>query len=186
VVFLCNAGQRHPCESVRNNRNSVNVEWSAAYSPTFQPRSAHPRLHAFGNQRTFKLGNRTDNHDYRPAQWASRVDIFAQADELDAEMSQLVEHFQEVANASRYPVERGYEHDVETMSPGICQQLIEAGSFRSGTGNNVCVFVRNFVSALLGHFAEVEQLCFKVLVSGAHACVNRGALRFGFCAKCCG
>jgi hypothetical protein len=122
----------------------------------------------------------------RPAQWASRVDIFAQADELDAEMSQLVEHFQEVANASRYPVERGYEHDVETMSPGICQQLIEAGSFHSGTGNNVCVFVRNFVSALLGHFAEVEQLCFKVLVSGAHACVNRGALRFGFCAKCCG
>ena len=32
--------------------------------------------------------------------------------------------------------------------------------------------MRNFVSALLCHFAQVKQLCFKMLVSSAHASVN--------------
>jgi integrase len=45
-------------------------------------------------------------------------------------VAQFVEHFQEMANASRHPVERGNEHDVEAMPPSICQQLIEARAFR--------------------------------------------------------
>jgi hypothetical protein len=35
-------------------------------------------------------------------------------------MSQLVEHFQEMANASRHPIEGSNEHDVEAMAPSIC------------------------------------------------------------------
>jgi hypothetical protein len=109
----------------------------------------------------------------------SGVDIFAQANELDVEMAQFVEHFQEMANASRHPIERGYKHDVEAMPPSISQQLIESRSLRSAPRNDVCVFVGNFISILFGHFAQVEQLCFKMLVSSAHACVSRGALRQG-------
>jgi hypothetical protein len=104
--------------TVCNNLCPVDIQRRTTDLPTFQFRSAHAGSNSLDDKTFFKLGNRTDNNDYRPAQWASRVDIFAQADELDAEMSQLVE--QEVANASRYPVERGYEHDVETMSPSIC------------------------------------------------------------------
>jgi len=63
----------------------------------------------------------------------SRVNIFAQANELDVEVAQFVEYFQEMANASRHPIERRNEHDVEAMSPSICQQLIEARAFRFRT-----------------------------------------------------
>jgi hypothetical protein len=35
--------------------------------------------------------------------------------------------------------------------------------------------VHDFVSALLGHFAQVEQLRFKMLVASAHTCVDRGS-----------
>jgi hypothetical protein len=43
--------------------------------------------------------------------------------------------------------------------------LIEAWAFRFRAGNNIGVFVRNFISALFGHFAEVKQLSFEMLVA---------------------
>ncbi len=61
--------------------------------PIRRPSSLALRIPAFTRSvisERFKLGNRTDNHDYRSAEWASRINIFAQADELDAEMAQFV------------------------------------------------------------------------------------------------
>jgi hypothetical protein len=86
------------------------------------------------------------------AEWASRVDISAQANELDVEMAQFVEYFQEVANASQHPVERGYEHDVEAMPSSICQQLVEPGAFDFAPEIMSVYSWRNFESALLGKF----------------------------------
>jgi hypothetical protein len=166
VVFLCNAGQGHPSEAVSNDFCTVNVERRTTNSSAFQFRSTHSSPDALDNERALQLGNRTDNHDYRTAQRASRVDIFAQADELDVEVAQFVEHFQEMADTPCHSIESSNEHDIEAMPPSIHQQLIEARSFRSGTGNNACVFVRNFVSALLCHFAEVVKLRLRMLVRG--------------------
>ena len=63
------------------------------------------------------------------------------------------------------------------MSPSISQQLIESRSLRSVPRNDICVFVHNFISALFGHFAQVVELRFKMLVC---------AFRFSFCGKCSG
>lgn len=52
-----------------------------------------------------------------------RVNIFAQTDELDVEMIQFVEHFQEMANASRHPIKGSNEHNIEAMPPGIHRNL---------------------------------------------------------------
>jgi hypothetical protein len=40
------------------------------------------------------------------------------------------EHFQEMAATPCGSIEGGDEHDIDAMSPSICQQLIEARSFR--------------------------------------------------------
>jgi hypothetical protein len=120
VVLFRNFGQTHPPTAVGNNRNSVDVERRSTNSSSFHFRSPHTGANALDDKTFFKLGNRTDNNDYRPAQWASRVNIFAQTNELDAEMGQLVEYFQEMANASRHSIEGSNEDDVEAMAPGIC------------------------------------------------------------------
>jgi hypothetical protein len=98
----------------------VYIQRGTTNSSSFQFRSPHAGSNSLDDKTIFELGYRADNHDYRPAEWASRVNIFAQANELDAEMSQLVEHFQEMANASRHPIEGSNEHDVEAMAPSIC------------------------------------------------------------------
>ena len=133
VVFLCNAGQRHSRVAIRDNLCPVDAERRSTDSSAFQLRSAHSCSNPFDDQTFLKLRNRTHNHDYRTAQRASRVNIFAQANELDVEVAQFVEYFQEMANASRHPIERRNEHDVEAMSPSICQQLIEARAFQFRT-----------------------------------------------------
>ena len=69
-------------------------------------------------------------------------------------------------------VESSNEHSVKTMPPSICHQLVETRSLRLCSGNCVRVLMHDFVSALFRHFAEVEQLCFQMLVSSAHARVN--------------
>jgi hypothetical protein len=51
------------------------------------------------------------------------------------------------------------------MSPDICQQLVEPGSLRFAPRNYVSVLLHDFISTLFGHFAEVKQLGFKMLVA---------------------
>ena len=81
-------------------------------------------------------------------------------------MVQFIEHFQEVPDISRNSVERSNQDNVEAMSTGICKELVQAESFRFCTGNCVCIFMNNFISALLRQFAEVIKLCLCVLVAG--------------------
>ncbi|HEY3927138.1 MAG TPA: hypothetical protein VGL89_02075 [Candidatus Koribacter sp.] len=38
-------------------------------------------------------------------------------------MIQFVEHFQEMANASRHPIKGSNEHNIEAMPPGIHRNL---------------------------------------------------------------
>jgi hypothetical protein len=80
-------------------------------------------------------------------------------------MAEFIEHFQEVAYISGDSVERGYQNDIEAMPAGICKKLVETGTFRFGAGNRVCIFMDNFVAALLRQFTKVVQLCFWMLVA---------------------
>src|SRR3984885_9138109 len=90
-------------------------------------------------------------------------------------MIQFVQHVQEMPDISCDAVKRCDEHDVEAVSPSICYQLVESWSLRLRARNYVGVLAHDFVSALLRRFAEVEQLCFEMLVASAHPCVDNGA-----------
>jgi hypothetical protein len=50
--------------------------------------------------------------------------VFSKADEFYAQAVQLIEDFQEMAHASGYSVERGHQHNVKSVPPGIGQQLV--------------------------------------------------------------
>src|SRR5580698_1115505 len=90
-------------------------------------------------------------------------------------MIQFVQHVQEMANGSCDAVKSSNEHDVKAVSPSICHQLVKSWPLRLAPRNYVCEFAHDFASALLGHFAEVEQLRFDVLVARTHTCVDNGA-----------
>src|SRR5580700_6803282 len=87
-------------------------------------------------------------------------------------MIQFVQNVQEMPNVSRDAVKRCNEHDVEAMSSSIRHQLVESRSPRFRAGNYVCELAHDFVSALLRHFAQVEQLCFKMLVSRRNSAIQ--------------
>jgi hypothetical protein len=88
---------------------------------------------------------------------------------------QFIKHVQEMPDVPCDAVKRSNEHDIEAVTPGICQQLVETRTLRFAPRNYVAVLMHSFISALFGHFAEVEQLCFQMLVASTHACVNSGS-----------
>ena len=83
-----------------------------------------------------------------------------------------------MAHTPGYSVECGDENDVEAVPSGIGQKLVETGTPRFRSGNNIGVLVHDLVSALLRHLSEVEQLRFRMLVGGTHACVNGYSFRY--------
>jgi hypothetical protein len=52
------------------------------------------------------------------------------------------------------------------MPAGIRHKLVQTGPLRFCAGYHVGVLAHNFKSTLLRHFAQIELLSFKVLVSG--------------------
>ena len=53
------------------------------------------------------------------------VYVFAQADELDAEMIQFVEYFQEMPDVSRDAIKRCHDHSIKSVSLSIRQKPIK-------------------------------------------------------------
>ena len=58
-------------------------------------------------------------------------------------MVEFVEHLQEVTDGASDAIESPHQHDVELASPGIAQQLLQAGAFRLGATETVGVLVND-------------------------------------------
>jgi len=63
---------------------------------TFEPCAPHAGAHPFDDQVAFEFGDGADDHHNGAAQRAARVDLLTEADELDVQSIELVEHLQEV------------------------------------------------------------------------------------------
>jgi hypothetical protein len=111
--------RRHSGEAVLDNCNAVNVRWCATDSSAFQSCSANPRRDPFDDQRPLEFGYCSSDDGHGPAERTSSIDVFTQADEFDAEMIQLIEHFEEMAGISSGPIESGDDENIETVSPSI-------------------------------------------------------------------
>jgi len=101
-----------------------------------------------------------DDHHHGPAQRAAGVELFPEADELDAKAIEFVRHLQKVASAAGQPVAGPHEHDIELPAPGVGHHLIQARPPGAGAGDAVGVALHDLEATLLGHGFQVEQLGF--------------------------
>lgn len=116
-----------------------------------------------------------DDHD-STAQRAAGIDLLPEADELDAQVVELVEHLQEVDHGAGQPVESPDQQHIETTAAGVAQHLIESRPARLGAADLVPVLAHDPEAPLAGHLAQVEKLCLEVLIDGGDPDINRGAL----------
>jgi hypothetical protein len=92
-MLLRHLTQRHARAAVCDNLHAIDVQRTAADSPTFQFCSSHSGLNSFDDQAALQLGDRSDDYDHRTAQWPARVDVFSKAYELYTQAVQLMLDF---------------------------------------------------------------------------------------------
>ena len=116
------------------------------------------------NKVTFQLGDRADDHHDGAAQRSAGVEVLPEADVLDVQPVQLVQHFQEVRTdlASRSDAQTITTSNAAAASIG--HELIEPGTLGLGAADLVGVFLDDLVAALLGHLPQVIQLGLRMLV----------------------
>ena len=108
----------------------------------FEPGAPHAGADPLDDQVAFEFGDGADDDHDGAAQRAAGVDLLAEADELDVEPVQLVEHFEEVPDRPGDPVRRPDQDDIEAAAAGIPHQVIETGPARLRAGDPVGILVR--------------------------------------------
>ncbi len=141
----------------------------------FEPGAPHAGAHSLDNQVAFQFSDGADDDHDGPAQRATGVDIFLEADLLDLKPAELVQDFEEVLHRPGDPVRCPDQDNIEPAAAGISHHLIEAWPAGLGAADPVVVLVDNFVAALAGHLAEVVELRFRMLIESRHPHIESGA-----------
>jgi len=141
-----------------------------------EPGAPHAGAHPLDDQAAFKFRDRTDDHDDGAAQRPAGVDLFAEADELDVQSVEFVEHFQEVPSRASDAITGPDQNNIEAAAAGVGHQLIESWPAGFRTGDPVRVLLHDLEATLGSQLAKVEELGFRVLVDGRDSHIQGGAL----------
>ena len=120
--------------------------------------------HSLDDQVTFEFGDGADDDHDGPAQRAGSVDLLAEADELDVEPVELVEHFEEVFHRSGDPVAGPDQDHIEASAASVGHHLIKATPLCFRSTDPVYILLHDLVAALGGHLAQVKRLGLRVLI----------------------
>jgi hypothetical protein len=137
--------------------------------------AAHPGAYPLDDQVPLQLGDRADDDDDGPPQRAASVDVLPEADELDLQVIEFVEYFEEVADGAGEPVRRPYQHDVKPAAARIPHQFIETRALGLGPADLVGVLADDLIPALAGQLLEIMQLAFGMLIDGRYPHIKDGA-----------
>src|SRR6516162_5110123 len=85
-----------PAPVIEKDRFPVEIERPTADVPAFHLGPPHAGTNPLDNKVAFEFRDRSDDDHDGAAQRAARVDLLAEADELDVEPVQFVEHVEEV------------------------------------------------------------------------------------------
>jgi hypothetical protein len=69
---------------------------------------------------------------------------------FNAEVIQLIQNFQKVANASGDSIESSDQNYVKSPPPRISEKPVKSGSFGFGTGDDIGELASDFKAALFG------------------------------------
>ena len=75
---------------------AIQNKWLASDVTAFELGPPHAGAHSLDDQVALEFSDRPDDDDNGPAQGTSGVDLLAEADELDVEPVQLIQHIEEV------------------------------------------------------------------------------------------
>jgi hypothetical protein len=98
---------------------AVNGDRLPADMPAFELCPAHACADPLDDQVALEFSDRADDYDYGPAQQAGCVDLLTEADELDVEPVQLVQHLQEVLYRTGDSIGSPDQDNIELASAGI-------------------------------------------------------------------
>jgi len=128
----------------------------------------------------------TPAHYHRPTLRTSGVDIFAEANEFDAQMIEFVQDFEEMPHRSGHPIECPNEHPIEFVAPGISRQLISTlrvqGLAWRAIASNLKVSERTVseppecMAKTSSGLLPFAQECASSAVASGHS-INRGRVR---------
>src|ERR1700752_4718816 len=93
-----------------------------------------------------------------PAQRAAGVDLLAEADELDVQPVELIQHIEEVSDGAGDSVRGPDQHDVEAVATGVAHQVVETRPAGPGAADRIGVLLNDLIPALLSHLTEVIEL----------------------------
>ena len=96
AVILGDLGQAVAACPVPQDTLAIHLCRSTADADAFQLGATHAGPYSLDDQIAFEFGNRRDDDHHSAAEWAAGVELFATAHELDIEMIEFVEYFQEV------------------------------------------------------------------------------------------
>jgi hypothetical protein len=131
------------------NSNPIDIEWPPADMPTFQPGAAHACPHPLDDEIPFEFCDGADDDHDGPPERAAGIEILAEADELDVEMIEFVEHLEEVAR--------------------VPKQIVKTRPASFRPGDPIGVLGNDLKIPLLGHRAEIVELSLRVLIHTGYA-----------------
>ena len=165
--------------SVPQDGIAVESEWLPSDMPAFEPGAAHPGADSLDDQVALKFGDGPDDDNDSSSERSSGVDLLAEADELDVEPVEFVEHFEEVLHGPGDPVGSPDQDDVEPSPAGIAHHGVESRTLGLGSTDPVGKLLDDLIATLLSHLAEVVELGLGVLIEGRDSHIEGGAFHRG-------
>lgn len=92
--------------------------------PAFEASATHSSPDPLDDQRAFQLRDGRDDYDDGAAQRAAGIKLLPEADELDVQPVQFIQHFQEVTHAPGQSIAGPDQHDIEVAAAGISQHPV--------------------------------------------------------------
>lgn len=89
-------GEAESAFSIAEYRGTIDVERRPSDPPAFESGAPHAGAHSFDDQVPFKLGNGADDHHDCSTERSTCVQRLTEANELDLQVIQLIEHIEEV------------------------------------------------------------------------------------------
>jgi hypothetical protein len=155
--------------SIPKNSSPIDIEWPATDMPAFEPGPTHSCPDPLDDKVPFQFSDSPDDDDDGPAERAAGIEVLAEADELDTEMIELVEHLKEVPDGSGDSVRSPDEHHLEAAAARIPEQLIETRPAGFRSRDPIGVLGDDLKTPLLSHRAKIMELSLWVLVHGRYA-----------------
>ena len=91
----------------------------------------------------FQLGDRADDDDDGPPQRPAGIDVFAEADELDVQVVQIVQRLQQMAYGSRHAIEGPDHNHIKLAAAGVGHHLVQPRASSFCSANCVGILLHN-------------------------------------------